>query len=97
MKNLKILGFSFSVQYIRGSKQGKKFLTGHKFTILEIRFAQGKTSRNVLLLPLPPPLFQERRENFNEIFTPHSVSTTCKLFPLPSSGSFQSSLNWEVC
>ena len=95
--NLKILGF-LPDWYLQGSKSGKDFWADlAKFTKvpLAIQFAHGRTSFDVLLLPLPPPSFQERHENFYESFTPYLLFARCKLFPLPSSHSLRSSLNWE--
>ena len=70
--NLKILGF-LPDWYLQGSKSGKDFWADlAKFTKvpLAIQFAHGRTSFDVLLLPLPPPLLSRTSWKFLWKFYP---------------------------
>ena len=67
--NLKILGF-FPEWYLQGSKSGKDFWADlAKFTKvpLAIQFAHGRTSFDVLLLPLSPTPFKNVMKIFMKV------------------------------
>ena len=67
--NLKILGF-FPEWYLQGSKSGKDFWADlAKFTKvpLAIQFSHGRTSFDILLLPLSPPPFKNVMKIFMKV------------------------------